>query len=217
MSKRSHLLVGSTVSSHNNDAYRAAGRASMVAYERNPARHADQAPYDRNMAAGRVALNTYFDDERETTIDMDRTIQGERLIRSVGRAAHDAYTAIFNELPKENEYDREADYLAELIALGNNVGVRNDPAVVAARTAVEPVTARRVRISKDAIVEYIGALTTAIISAAYIAAGKAALDTYHSSRNRAAASERAGRHSHSRRKTKSKNRKRYIRTSKLIK
>lgn len=199
--------------SSRNDSYRATGRAAMVAYERNPARHADQAPYDRPMAAGRVALNTYFDDERETTIDMDRTIQGQRLIRSVGRAAHDAYHAIFDELPEDDEYDRAADYLAALIAVGNNVGVRNDPSVVAARTAIESATARGARINKDA---YIDALTAAIISAAYIAAGKASIDAYHSSRNKtAAASERAGRHS--RRKTKLRKRKRYIRTSKLIK
>ena len=202
-------------SSSRNDSYRATGRAAMVAYVRNPARHADQAPYDRNMAAGRVALNTYFDDERETTIDMDRTIQGERLIRSVGRAAHDAYHAIFDELPDDDEYDRDADYLAALIAVGNKVGVRNDPSVVAVRAAVESATARGTRINKDATDAYIEALTAAIISAAYIAAGKAAIDTYHSSRNKAAASERAGRHS--RHKTKSRKRKRHIRTSKLIK
>ena len=203
--------MAKTSSSRNDSSYRATGRAAMVAYVRNPARHADQSPYDRPMAAGRVALNTYFDDERETTIDMDRTIQGQRLIRSVGRAAHDAYHAIFNELPEDDDYDRVADYLAALIAVGNNVGVRNDPSVVAARTAVESATARGARISNDA---YIDALTTAIISAAYIAAGKAAIDAYHSSRNRAA-SERGGRHS--RHKTKLRKRNRHIRTRKLNK
>ena len=207
---RAFFGTGSSVSSHN-ESYRAAGRASMVAYERNPARHADQAPYDRPMAAGRVLLNTYFDDDRETTISMDRTIQGQRITRSVGRSAHDAYHAIFDELPEDDEYDRDADYLAALIAVGNSVGVRNDPSVVAARTAVQSATARGTRINKDA---YIDALTSAIVSAAYIAAGKAAIDTYHSARNTSAASETGGRDS--RRKAKSKKRKQR-RTLKTIK